>query len=294
MTSLNRLRDASALGQIGTDLDHSFFAQNTYVNQANYGHYNAYESSATPGMRTHANPWATAHLGYHNGPFVDSNSLPLTSHAFAIDAAYNDGIALSTVPYAGTWGRYPDFRNSTPLINSNLSLLTDSTFAAGAVHNGAPAFPTASDPYTWEAAAGPGPMHNHIDASFPYADFPTPLMNSSAAATNGNSYSQSPLPATGFNTQSGAISEPPTTFHAIDNDNDISKGATARPTCTHCARSFSRHADLDRHAKKHKPDSKTFRCRVAGCAYSSYRNDKLIEHDRRRHQGVVGAALTQI
>lgn len=54
--------------------------------------------------------------------------------------------------------------------------------------------------------------------------------------------------------------------------------------CTKCDETFSRPADLERHAKKHLPGMKVHKCLVAGCDYEgNYWKDKLDQHFRKRH-----------
>ncbi|KAL2046363.1 hypothetical protein N7G274_001810 [Stereocaulon virgatum] len=60
--------------------------------------------------------------------------------------------------------------------------------------------------------------------------------------------------------------------------------AEHRPNCIECHRDFGRQSDLDRHMKIHSPDVEVFQCQVAECLYSSIREDKWLEHMRRRHQ----------
>ena len=50
--------------------------------------------------------------------------------------------------------------------------------------------------------------------------------------------------------------------------------------CTTCTKTFSRQADMVRHAKKHSGE-RQYLCPVAGCKYKgSYRQDKLDQHRR--------------
>ena len=64
---------------------------------------------------------------------------------------------------------------------------------------------------------------------------------------------------------------------------DITRLSTIRPECLACRRKFTRAADLERHAKKHRPE-REFQCTVAGCEYrGSYRKDKLKQHVKNRH-----------
>lgn len=67
---------------------------------------------------------------------------------------------------------------------------------------------------------------------------------------------------------------------------NISKNTT-HYVCTTCFRTFKRPSDLERHAKKHRPDSRIHQCPVQGCEYrSNYRKDKLREHVKRCHPGL--------
>ena len=85
------------------------------------------------------------------------------------------------------------------------------------------------------------------------------------------------------------------TFNVVD-DNATARGpaqvAPARYTCPECNIPFKRKADLKRHAKIHKPDSKNFRCVAAGCGYSSYRKDRLDDHVERRHPATASASAS--
>lgn len=62
-------------------------------------------------------------------------------------------------------------------------------------------------------------------------------------------------------------------------------GPDGRPrwACTACVKTFSRRADMERHAKKHS-GVREFQCGVVGCGYKgSYRQDKLEQHRRNCH-----------
>ena len=69
--------------------------------------------------------------------------------------------------------------------------------------------------------------------------------------------------------------------HDVDNpDNNIRR----RAICETCNRTFGRHSDLERHAKKHEPGLVVFHCDVDNCEYKgSYRKDKLQAHVKRCH-----------
>ena len=63
-----------------------------------------------------------------------------------------------------------------------------------------------------------------------------------------------------------------------------------RAVCETCNRTFSRHSDLERHAKKHQPGLVVFHCDVDNCDYKgSYRKDKLQAHVKRCHSSSEGA-----
>lgn len=62
-------------------------------------------------------------------------------------------------------------------------------------------------------------------------------------------------------------------------------GPDGRPrwACTACVNTFSRRADMERHAKKHSA-VREFQCDVAGCGYrGAYRQDNLEQHARNSH-----------
>ena len=327
------------------NLSRSAFAENNRISLVDNGHYNAYESVATPGNFTQANPWATAHPNNHTFiPFVNSNPLQLTANTFAAgfaaDAADNVDPALPTVPIPDAWGvaapaihsnnnsfapsvlsplsentfatnathnggiTYPTAPNAytavagapagpmnnnafAPSINSNLSPLTRSTFATNATYNGGITHPTAPNPHALGGAAPAELMNHYMGPGFHYQDTTLPMMNSFAAHTNSNAYPVQ-FPATSLNTQPGAAIDPPNSSHTTHNSDDVPLVlARPRPTCSTCNRSFSRQADLARHAKSHKADAKIFRC---GCGYRSYRKDKLGEHVSRSGHRVVGVS----
>jgi len=59
---------------------------------------------------------------------------------------------------------------------------------------------------------------------------------------------------------------------------------SARAKCTHCQKTFSRKADLQRHAQKHQSGEPQFQCGVKGCDYGgSHRLDKMGSHIKNRH-----------
>ncbi len=75
--------------------------------------------------------------------------------------------------------------------------------------------------------------------------------------------------------------------HHVDNpDNKVRR----RAVCETCSRTFGRHSDLERHAKKHQPGLVVFHCDVDNCEYKgSYRKDKLQAHVKRCHSSGEGA-----
>ena len=75
--------------------------------------------------------------------------------------------------------------------------------------------------------------------------------------------------------------------HHVDNpENQLRR----RAMCDTCNRTFGRHSDLERHAKKHEPDQVVFHCHVNNCEYKgSYRKDKLQAHVKRCHSAGAGA-----
>lgn len=243
---------------------------------------------------------APAAYSNHNtfAPAVNSNSSSLTGGTFAADTAYNGDIVYPTAPNAYTWvagapaGR---MNNNTfaPFVNSNLSPLPASTFDANTAYNGGIAYPTAPNAYTGSAAAPQGPMNHYMGADFHYPDPGLPTMDPFAADTNGIGYHGQFPTANDLSTQFGAAIEPPNSSHSTHHSefapfNLAQRPPPPRPTCATCGRDFRRKADLDRHAKKHRPDAKVFRC--ACCGYSNYRKDKLDEHVKRSGHRAAAAA----
>lgn len=234
-------------------------------------------------------------------PFVNPNPSSFTGSTFPAGAAYHEGLTFQTAPSLHTSEvavatSHLNNHAFAPFTDSNPSPFTGATFPAGAAYNGGTALPTAPMPYTWTPAASTGPMDPFMGAGFQYPDptLPTTSPFTTAAATNANSIGNNypgPFPAASLNdhltTQLAAALEPPTAIQTVAHQ------APQRPTCPQCAQSFTRKADLDRHAKKYGDDGDRYFCAVEGCAYGgSHRKDKLVEHVRRRHPGVrvrVGA-----
>ena len=242
-------------------------------------------------------------------PFVNSDHSQLKGSIFAPGATHNNSIALSTAPNPYTWGPAPPTAHSNngafaPFLNSNHSQLRGNVFAADATHIDGNT-PTAPAAYTWETAAAIEPMNNYIGAGiqfpdppplmdpFPGADFhypdpSLPMMSPFADVTNGigdnyqGHYHQDQFPAPSFDVQTGPAVQAPTASHAAA-PSALAPSTAQRPTCPTCDQSFSRKADLERHARVHRPGSKVHRCPHAGCGYSSTRKDKLNEHARRPH-----------
>ena len=251
-------------------------------------------------------PWETAApaaYSKHNtfAPAVNSNSSSLTESTFAADTAYNGDIVYPTAPNANTLvagAPAGPMNNNTfaPFVNPNLSPFAASTFDANTACNGGIAYPTAPNVYTGSATAPQGPMNHFMGSGFNYPDPALPMTNPFAADINGNHY-HGQFPATSLSTHSGAAIEPPTASPAT-HPSDTAPLVLAqqpppppRPTCATCGGDFRRKADLDRHAKKHRPEAKVFRC--ACCGYSNYRKDKLDEHVKRRgHRAAAAAGMS--
>lgn len=215
-------------------------------------------------------------------PFIAPNPSPFTGSPFPAGVAYDESLSFQNAPSpyslggGGPTGHLNNNNNTfAPLVHPNPGPFTEATFPADAAYNSGTALPTAFMPYNWQAPAPTGPTDPFMGAGFPYPDPTLPIMSpvtaATATATAPNDY-QGPLPpTTGLDTQIGATV-------------DL---APQRPTCVQCRLSFTRKADLDRHAKIHQAGAKTFRCKVVkGCGYASLRKDKLTEHVRRRHPGV--------
>lgn len=240
--------------------------------------------------------WETAgdaaHLDNHAfAPLINSNTSRLTESTFAAGVSYGDVAASPNPPIPYTWGPAATTAHSSdhifaPLIASRPLHTIENTFATGAAYHGGNANPSAP----WGPEAHTDYMDPFSDLGLQYAGPTLPMMRPFAANANGtgNDY-QGRTTAPSFNTPLEATVDHPKTPHAThESDLDL---APKRPTCAECNKSFTRKADLDRHAKKHQVDAKVFRCGVAGCTFDNYRKDKVSVHIRRRHGG-VGTVLT--
>ena len=224
-------------------------------------------------------------------PLSNPSYSRLTGSSFAAGATHSEVAATPSTPIQYTWGpaattAHSSNYNFAPLIASTPSHLIENTFATGAAYNGGNANPGAP----WGPAASTDFTDSFGDLGPQYADPTLPTMSPFAADANGtgNDY-QGRIAPPSFNTPSEATVDLPKTPHAThESDLDL---APQRPTCAECNKSFTRKADLDRHAKKHQADAKVFRCGVVGCTFDNYRKDKVSVHIRRRHGG-VGAVLT--
>ena len=235
---------------------------------------------------------ATAHSVNHTfAPLIDSTSSRLTDNTFAAGAIYSDVAAIpyTLIPY--TWGPAATTAHSgnytfAPFIAPDPLRLVENNFVTGAAYNGG----NANSGAPWGSAATTQFTHPFGDPGLQYADPTFPMMSPFASDANGpgNDY-QGRIAPPSFNTPLEAIVDLPKTPHSTNDSNlDL---APQRPTCAECNKSFTRKADLDRHAKKHQADAKVFRCGVAGCTFDNYRKDKVSVHFKRRLGG-VGAVLT--
>ena len=78
--------------------------------------------------------------------------------------------------------------------------------------------------------------------------------------------------------------QPPVELNQSQRCNNPENKTRGRSVCETCNRTFSRHSDLERHAKKHQPGLVLFHCSVDNCEYKgSYRKDKLQAHVKRCH-----------
>ena len=242
--------------------------------------------------------WETARAAAYSdnhafAPLINLNSSRLTESTFAGGATYGDVAANPnpSIPY--TWGPAATTVHSNnhafaPWIPSKPLHMIENKFATGAAYNGGSVNPSAP----LGPAAPTDFMDPFYDLGLQYAEPTLPMMSPFAAAANvngtGNDY-QGRIAAPSFNSPLEENVELPKTPHgSYENDLDL---ATQRPTCAECNKSFTRKADLDRHAKKHQGDAKVFRCGVVGCTFDNYRKDKVSVHIRRRHGG-VGTVLT--
>ena len=235
---------------------------------------------------------AAAHSDNHAfAPLVNSNSSRLTDSTFAAGATYSDVAASPNTPIPYTWGPAASTAHSSnhafaPSIAQKPLHMTENTFATGAAYNGGNANPGA----LWGPAGPTDFMDPFSDLGLQNANPTLPMMSPFAANANGNVNNyQGRITAPSFNSPLEATVNLPKTPHAThDSDLDLT---LRRPTCAKCNKSFTRKPDRDRHAKKHQPDAKVFRCGVVGCTFDNYRKDKVSVHIRRRHGG-VGAVLT--
>ena len=294
-------------------------------------HVDGIKYPTTPSLTSWGGAAATVHqVNSAYAPLTNSNSAPFDGRTFATGKGYNDD-ALLTAPFCHNWGTtgaaaHLDNHASAPSINSNSSRTTGSTFAAGPTYSDVaasykPAATTAhSSNHAFAPFIAPNPVHlientfassgtyncgnetsgtswGPTDFMDPFGDLglqcadPTlPMMSSFTVNANGTGIDyQGRSTAPSFDSPLEATVDIPKTTHAINNsDLDL---APQRPTCAKCNKSFTRKADLDRHAKKHQADAKVFRCGVVGCTFDNYRKDKVSVHIRRRHGG-LGAVLT--
>lgn len=68
---------------------------------------------------------------------------------------------------------------------------------------------------------------------------------------------------------------------------NVTNNTSSQNVC--CGKTFTRPSDRIRHAKKHAPDGRVYRCTFPGCRYSGerafYRKDKLDSHMKKHTQG---------
>ena len=245
--------------------------------------------------------WEAARAETHSGnhafaPLINSNSSRFTDSTSAAGATYSDVAAGPNTPIRYTWGpaattAHSSSYTSAPFIASDPLHFIEDTFATGAAYNGG----NAHSGVPWGPVA-PMPFTDHFSASgLQYADPTLQIRSPYTADANGPSNDcRGLITAPSFNTTplEVTVNLPRTPDATHDIDLDL---APPLPTCAKCNKSFTRNADLDRHAKKDQPDAKVFRCGVVGCTFDNYRKDKVSEHIRRRHGGVgavfVGAGL---
>lgn len=272
-----------------TTSDPTWFDGSTFATNEGYHDADALQNAS------YCHNWEAARAAGHSdnhafAPLTSSNSWRLTDSAFATGATYSDVAAgpNTLIPY--TWGpaattAYSSNYTSAPFIASEPLHLNEHTFATGAAYNGG----NADSGVPWAPVATTQFTDHFNDSGFQYADPTLQMMSPYTTDVNGRSNAyQDRITAPSFNTPLELTGNLQGTPHAThDSGLDL---APQRPTCTNCNKSFTRKADLDRHAKKHQPNAKAFRCGVVGCTFDNYRKDKVSVHIRRRHGG-VGAVL---
>ncbi|KAM0796002.1 hypothetical protein BDR22DRAFT_893691 [Usnea florida] len=184
-----------------------------------------------------------------------TGALSLTSPTYA-ESGYDD------VPPALQYYSGPSNYNEHPF-TSDAASIGNNTFATPSANYTNGHF-IANSPFPMAVSNNPVvPM----DVGFA-AEGPTTLSPDIYTHTLGQVSAINPLPMPTSNNALIPVDGPPIQQRAL---------------CTQCPRTFSRLSDLERHAKKHLPGPKEFKCHAHGCKYESHRKDKLVEHMRRRH-----------
>ena len=268
----------------------SLLTGDTFAAGAAYIDGNAYPTAP--------NPYAWAHTPQSNNnafaPLINPNLIPLTQGNFVAGTGYHDGNAYPTAPNPYAWAHTPQSNNnaSVPLINSNLMPLTQGNLVAGAGYHDGIHVSTAPGQHSWGSAAATENMASSGGPGFQYPDPLLSMMSPFADVTNAigenyhGNYYQDQFSAPAFDVQLGPAVQAPTASHVAGNAPAplaLAPPAVQRHTCATCDKSFSRKADLERHARVHQPNSKVHHCPHAGCGYSYHRKDKVDEHARRPH-----------
>ena len=144
-------------------------------------------------------------------------------------------------------------------------------------------------------------IHEAPPLPFPYNETPLHDVQEPQTTTRGQHHPLSGGPVTGLAApRPGSVGstallspeahslQPPThPLGSVASSPSPSTKTANRASCPHCEKTFSRDADMERHAKKHSPAAKTFHCFVDGCKYNGekgfYRRDKLMAHQRVKH-----------
>ena len=225
-------------------------------------------------------------------PYLDEASLFHNSQHYPITAPPNYNSYGQAYPAAGGYPDYPAEGNGFPandFLLARLAPWTGSTSDVGMMPtpNFAP-LPLTGAYAPMQALTG-GPSAPAFAVAPSFIDNALPIAGPGMAASARPTYSIYADPSAPAFAGAGAVAP-----SFIDGALPVvgtgvaaraPAPAPARPTCSICGKSFSRQADLERHAKKHRADATVHHCPHAGCAYSYHRKDKVDEHARRLHRG---------
>ena len=254
----------SSEGHVGTSSEHlgptSSVGDLTVVNSSSNDNYVPDTVKTT---RAHGPP-AAGVLNKHNAaPFEWSDPFSLIEGSFHPGQPYDfskGSVELIGPAHTGVWnGNIP----AAHRYHLNSSDCIEKPFATNAASISKNALPTGPAVYA------NGHALEESLFSFRTSIANNPLLTCPTVCNKGHAMPENPFPTPASNIA-------PLPF-------SIKPQIAPRPMCTKCHQTFGRPSDLERHAKTHQAGPKDFKCRVAGCKYSSNRKDKFGEHVRRRH-----------